>query len=73
MYSLAYIGTTEMAVILFYPGVVLLPLALTIAALISISRRSFAQANARVLWVLAVLIAPFFGSLAYFLIGNKEA
>ena len=66
----AYVGTSELLIL----GVVfLLPLVLSLVALVDIARRPFREANAKLLWFLIVLVAPVLGALLYFVVGRKAS
>ncbi|MFC6356116.1 PLDc N-terminal domain-containing protein [Luethyella okanaganae] len=43
---------------------------LAILALTQIARADFPDASTRVLWILAVLVAPFIGSIVWFAVGR---
>ncbi|WP_442864142.1 PLD nuclease N-terminal domain-containing protein [Arthrobacter sp. ATA002] len=47
-------------------------LALVVSALISISKSAHPTPTVRVLWFLIVLVAPFLGSLLWFILGKKR-
>ena len=60
------LGLTEVIVLLFLfifvPGII---------AFIDVLRNEFTGSN-KIVWVLAVIFAPFVGSMAYFILGRKQ-
>ena len=65
----AYVGTSELLIL----GMFLLPLVLSLVALVDIARRPFLEANTKLLWFLIVLVAPVLGALLYFVVGRKAS
>ncbi len=61
------IGTTVIVIVFFVAY-----LAVAVTALVQISRSQQISETTRVLWVLVVIIAPFLGSIAWFLIGRNR-
>lgn len=47
--------------------------ALSLWALIDCALRSFVNSGHKVLWIVAILVAPFLGSILYFALGRKMA
>ena len=45
---------------------------LPVIALISVVRSTFNDSTTRLMWVLIILILPFFGPVIYFIIGRKQ-
>ena len=58
--------------ILFFSLVFGLPLILTIHSLQDIIRSTFQDPTNKIIWVIIVLLAPVFGSLAYLFWGSKQ-
>lgn len=58
-------------------GLVLLPMlllsGLSLWALIDCAVRPFTNNGQKVLWIIAILVAPLLGSILYFLLGRKMA
>ncbi|GAB1308254.1 hypothetical protein KH5_09370 [Urechidicola sp. KH5] len=51
---------------------ILLVLVLPIIALVDIVRSKFKGDNDKILWAVVVILAPFIGTILYFLIGRKQ-
>lgn len=51
---------------------ILLVLVLPIVALVDIVRSNFKGDNDKILWAVVVILAPFIGTILYFLIGRKQ-
>jgi len=62
------LGGPELLLIIF----VMLPLALTIPALISCLNARFHDSTNKIVWVIAILMAPVIGSILYFCISPKQ-
>ena len=50
----------------------ILNLILLIAALVTILKNEFSDANNKIIWVVLVLFAPFIGSILFFIIGRSQ-
>jgi len=61
-------GITEIVIILLF---VLFILLLPLLALISLLRNEF-PGNDKLIWVLVILLFPFFGAILYFIIGRPK-
>ena len=68
MIPLSMIGAWQLFLILFILGLGILP---PLIALIDILKNEFYENN-KLIWVLVVLFASFFGAVLYFLIGRKQ-
>jgi hypothetical protein len=66
--SFGMVGMVQWLIILF---VVLIGLLLPLIALIDILRHEFTGSN-KIVWVIVVLIFPFFGAILYFIIGSGQ-
>lgn len=62
------IGMPELVVIV----ILLLPLVLSIAALISCLKSTFHDSTNKIVWVLVILFLPLLGSILYFTISPKQ-
>ena len=62
-----FIGAWQLIIIF----IVLLGIIPTIIALVDILKNEF-KGNNKIIWVLVVLFANFFGAILYFLIGRKQ-
>jgi hypothetical protein len=62
------IGMPELVVI----AILLLPLVLSIIALISCLRSNFQDSTHKLIWVLVILFLPLLGSILYFIISPKQ-
>ena len=68
MNSFLFIGVFQLIIILV---VLLLGILPTIIALVDILKSEF-TGNNKIVWVLVVLFANFFGAILYFLIGREQ-
>ena len=68
MNSFLFIGVFQLIIILV---VLLLGILPTIIALVDILKSEF-KGNNKIVWVLVVLFANFFGAILYFLIGREQ-
>jgi len=68
MNSFLFIGAFQLIIILV---VLLLGILPTIIALVDILKSEF-KGNNKIVWVLVVLFANFFGAILYFLIGREQ-
>jgi hypothetical protein len=62
------IGMPELVVIV----ILLLPLVLSITALISCLKSNFHDSTNKIVWVLVILFLPLLGSILYFTISPKQ-
>ncbi|RXF69108.1 PLDc N-terminal domain-containing protein [Arcticibacter tournemirensis] len=60
------IGASELLI------VALLPLILMIFCLVDVLRSDFKDRSIKPLWCLVIILAPFFGSLIYLLVGRNQ-
>ena len=68
MNSFLFIGAWQLIIIFIVLFLGILP---TIIALVDILKNEF-KGNNKIVWVLVVLFANFFGAILYFLIGRKQ-
>lgn len=68
MIYLGMIGTWQLILILVVLFFAILP---TIIALVDILKSEF-KGNNKIVWILVVLFANFFGAILYFLIGREQ-
>ena len=68
MYSLSYIGTWQIVIIL----IAFLSFIFPIIALINILRSKFKKPNLQLIWVLIVLFIPIIGCVLYFSISSQH-
>ncbi|MDN3618743.1 PLD nuclease N-terminal domain-containing protein [Polaribacter undariae] len=68
MNSFLFIGAWQLIIIFIVLFLGILP---TIIALVDILKNEF-KGNNKIIWVLVVLFANFFGAILYFLIGRKQ-
>lgn len=66
MISYSAIGPWQILLLLLVTSTVILP----IVALIDIVRNSFSGSN-KIIWILVVVLIPFFGPLLYYITGVK--
>jgi len=63
------LGFPEIIMVLF---MVAFPLILIIYCLLDITRSTFQDSAAKIIWAIIVLLAPVIGSLAYLIWGRKQ-
>jgi hypothetical protein len=61
----------EMSLILWVLFMILIPV-LTVLALISALRSNFSDSTTKLIWVIVIIMVPFFGPIIYFIIGRRQ-
>jgi len=63
------LGSTEISIILFTG---LIPLAVTIWALIDVIKSNFDKDVNKIVWIIVILGIPVIGAILYFFIGSRQ-
>lgn len=53
-------------------AIIVLSLVIWVAALVDVARREFREPNAKLIWVLVIVLGHSLGALVYFVVGRKQ-